>query len=152
MRSAGCILVVEDNPVNQRVARRMIDRIGLRSEMANCGHAAMAQMSQRSYDLILMDINLPDMTGMELTRQIRAQEGEVMHVPIVAMTADTMAGIRERCLEAGMDDYIALPTTLATLESVLSAHVPMAKARMQLLKEAGAAPDSSGRAPLATPP
>ena len=151
MRNGGNILVVEDNPVNQKVARRMLDRMGLRCEMAATGAAALTLLGQRSFDLILMDINLPDMTGMELTRQIRAWEGEVMHVPIVAMTADAMSGTRERCLEAGMDDYLSLPTKLADLNAVVATHLPIAKARMQLLNEVGAPPDSPGRESVVAP-
>ncbi len=140
MRNGGCILVVEDNPVSQKVARRMLDRLGLRCDMAASGAAALARISQKSYDLILMDLNLPDMSGIDLTRQIRAQEGEVMHVPIVAMTADAMAGTRERCLEAGMDDYLSLPVTLSGLRAIVAAQLPMARDRMRLLNEGASAP------------
>ncbi|MBL7648889.1 MAG: response regulator [Candidatus Hydrogenedentes bacterium] len=145
MRNAGSILVVEDNPVNQKVARRMLDRLGLRCEIATNGAAALSLLGQRSFDLILMDINLPDMSGMELTGQIRAWEGEVMHVPIVAMTADAMAGTRERCLEAGMDDYLSLPARLADLKSIVATHLPIAKAQMALLNEASTSTEPTGR-------
>ncbi len=137
MRTGRCILLVEDNPVNQKVARRMLETMGLRCDVAASGIAALTQLSQQSYDLIIMDLNLPDMPGIELTGKIRDQEGEVMHIPIVAMTADAMAGTRERCLEAGMDDFISLPVTLPGLRAIMTTHLPMTKARMALLNELG---------------
>lgn len=132
VRKGGNVLVVEDGTVNQKVARRMIDRLGLRCDMADTGARALALIANQSYDLVLMDCNLPDMTGFDLTRRIRELEGEVVHLPIVAMTADAMVGTRERCLEAGMDDYISLPVQLKTLQSVLATHMPDAKARLRL--------------------
>jgi CheY-like chemotaxis protein/anti-sigma regulatory factor (Ser/Thr protein kinase) len=143
MRNAGCILVVEDNPVSQKVARRMLDRLGLKSDTANSGAAALALINQKCYDLVLMDINLPDMSGIELTAEIRAMQGEVMHIPIVAMTADAMAGTRERCLEAGMDDYLSLPVTLSGLRAIMAAQLPMARDRMRLLNERASVPTAS---------
>ena len=134
IRKGGRVLLVEDSLVNQKVARRMLEKLGLRCDIVDTGARALASFAQQPYDLILMDCNLPDMSGLEVTRQIRAREGDVTHIPIVAMTADAMAGTRERCLEAGMDDYISLPTQLKTVQSVIAAHLPNAKARMQLVR------------------
>jgi signal transduction histidine kinase/CheY-like chemotaxis protein len=132
LRRGGYLLVVEDSPVNQKVARRMLDKLGLRCDIVETGTEAFEAILAQTYDLILMDCNLPDMTGFDLTRRIRAIEGEVMHIPIVAMTADAMVGTRERCLDAGMDDYIALPAQVKTLQQVIATHLPSAKARMHL--------------------
>lgn len=135
IRKGGNVLVVEDSTVNQKVARRMIDRLGLHCDIADTGARALAAIANQSYDLVLMGCDLPDMSGFHLARKIRELEGEVMHLPIVAMTPDTMAGTRERCLEAGMDDYIALPVQLKTLQSVIAAHLPDAKARLWMASQ-----------------
>jgi signal transduction histidine kinase/CheY-like chemotaxis protein len=133
IRQGGRVLLVEDSLVNQKVARRMLEKLGLRCDVVDTGARALASFARQPYDLILMDCNLPDMSGLDVTRQIRAREGEVTRIPIVAMTADAMAGTRERCLDAGMDDYISLPAQLKTMQSVITAHLPSAKARMELV-------------------
>jgi len=134
VRRGGRVLVVEDSPVNQKVARRMLEKLGLRCDIVDTGTRALTSFAQKPYDLIFMDCNLPDMSGFEVTRLIRLREGEVTHVPIVAMTADAMVGTRERCMAAGMDDYISLPTRLKTMHAIISTHLPDAKARMSLVR------------------
>lgn len=104
------ILLAEDNPVNQRLAMRLLERRGHTVELASSGREAIDWLERRRFDLILMDLQMPDMDGLEATALIREREkngGE--RTPIVALTAHTMKGDRERCLEAGMDNYINKP-------------------------------------------
>ena len=104
------ILLVEDNPVNQRLAHEILRRRGHAVTLAAHGREALDRLDAASFDLVLMDVQMPEMNGLEATRAIRAAEaGSGRHLPIVAMTAHAMAGDRERCLEAGMDDYLTKP-------------------------------------------
>ena len=104
------ILLVEDNPVNQRVALAMLAKQNHTVAVANDGQEALDRLENEPYDLVLMDMQMPRMDGLEATRTIRLREQQTGgHVPIVAMTANAMAGDRERCLEAGMDDYVSKP-------------------------------------------
>jgi two-component system sensor histidine kinase/response regulator len=111
------VLVVEDNPVNQTVAQRMLEHAGHSVTLANNGEEALEAIDARRFDVVLMDVQMPVMGGIEATQAIRAREarrswvleGDWKPVPIVAMTAHAMEGDRRRCLEAGMDDYVAKP-------------------------------------------
>jgi signal transduction histidine kinase/CheY-like chemotaxis protein/HPt (histidine-containing phosphotransfer) domain-containing protein len=103
------ILLAEDNEINQRVAVTILKKWGHRVDTARNGNEAVDAIRQHSYDLVLMDIQMPGMDGMEATQAIRQLDGEAAHVPILAMTANAMQGDRERFLAAGMDDYIAKP-------------------------------------------
>jgi len=115
------VLLVEDNPVNQRVAESMLQRLGYRVHTVGDGRQALQALLRRSYALVLMDCQMPVMDGFEATRAIRRTEQESgAHVTIVAMTANALAGDRERCLEAGMDDYLAKPVTLRDLRAMLA--------------------------------
>lgn len=116
------VLIVEDNLVNQKVARLMLDLLGADSDACEGGVTALKRIRQRHYDLILLDIQLPDLDGFELTQKIREQERAEGRAPayIVACTAFTIPGDRERCLEAGMNDYIAKPLKRGTLSAVLA--------------------------------
>jgi two-component system, sensor histidine kinase and response regulator len=106
------ILIVEDNAVNQRVAAALIERVGHSCEIANDGKEAISALRRIPFDLVLMDCQMPVMDGYEASRSIRELESRIGgHIPIVAMTANAMDGDREKCLEAGMDDYIAKPVT-----------------------------------------
>src|SRR6185295_10162002 len=96
----------------KRVATRMLERLGYRVEVAENGVEALAILSDKSFDLVLMDCQMPEMDGFETARAIRLREGAEKHTPIVAMTANAMQGDRERCLAAGMDDYIAKPVVM----------------------------------------
>ena len=113
------ILLAEDNEINQRVAVTILKKWGHQVDTARNGNEAVDALRQHSYDLVLMDIQMPEMDGMEATRAIRQLEGEAARVPILAMTANAMQGDRERFLAAGMDDYIAKPIDRDTLFEVL---------------------------------
>jgi CheY-like chemotaxis protein len=111
------VLVVEDNAANLKVAVRMIERLGYRPDTAGNGIEAVRALDGIDYDAVLMDCQMPEMDGYEATRQIRRHERR--HIPIIAMTASAMAGDRERCLAAGMDDYISKPIKLHVVAAVL---------------------------------
>jgi signal transduction histidine kinase/DNA-binding response OmpR family regulator len=114
------ILLAEDNVVNQRVALRILEKRGHRVEVVNNGAAALEALGQRDFDAVLMDVQMPEMGGFEAARKIREREfGGSVHIPIIAMTAHAMSGDRERCLKAGMDDYISKPIRAAALIELL---------------------------------
>ena len=104
------ILLAEDNPVNQKLASRLLANRGHSVTAAGNGREAVRMAAEGSYDVVLMDVHMPEMDGFEATRSIReAQQRSGSRVPILAMTACAMAGDRERCLDAGMDGYIDKP-------------------------------------------
>jgi PAS domain S-box-containing protein len=118
-------LVVEDNPANQMVAVALLRRFGVLADQASNGVEALRAVARGRYDLILMDCQMPGMDGYTATRQIRARgSGEGPRVPIVAMTANVLPGERERCLAAGMDDYLAKPVRVIELADALERWVP----------------------------
>ncbi len=103
------ILVAEDNPMNMKLAVTLLNRAGFSVDAVENGKMAIDALKKTAYDLVLMDVQMPQMDGFEATRIIREMEGEEKHTPIIAMTAHAMKGDRERCLKAGMDDYISKP-------------------------------------------
>jgi two-component system sensor histidine kinase/response regulator len=104
------ILLAEDSPFNQKLARGVLGKRGHQLVVANNGHEAVALADSREFDLIFMDIQMPEMDGLEATKRIRAREQETgRRVPIIAMTAQAVKGMRERCLSVGMDDYLVKP-------------------------------------------
>jgi PAS domain S-box-containing protein len=113
------VLVVEDNAVNQRVALRLLSKLGLRADVAANGREALDMLRILPYNLVLMDCQMPEMNGYEATEQIRQREGNGPRVPIIALTAEAVGGCRERCLESGMDDVITKPVTLQDLDRTL---------------------------------
>ncbi len=121
--SGGRVLLVEDNPVNRRVASLMLRKRGLRCDLAANGKEALARWGERAYDLILMDCQMPEMDGYEATRHLRRLE-QGGHTPIIAMTAEAMKGDRERCLAAGMDDYLPKPVRAEALFAMLDRYLP----------------------------
>jgi CheY-like chemotaxis protein/HPt (histidine-containing phosphotransfer) domain-containing protein len=114
------ILLAEDNPVNQRLVVRLLEKQGSTVVVVGNGREALAALPQQSFDLVLMDVQMPKMDGLEATAAIRAQEqGRGTHLPIIALTAHAMKGDAERCLAAGMDDYLAKPMTADELSAVI---------------------------------
>jgi CheY-like chemotaxis protein len=116
------VLLVEDNQINQMVAMKMLQKVGLKAVLANNGIEALDILKEQSFDLVLMDCQMPEMDGFDATREIRRQAIKALHdkpLPIIAMTANVMSGDRERCLEVGMDDYIGKPVQRDKLERVL---------------------------------
>ena len=114
------ILLAEDNLVNQKVAGRLLEKQGHHVTIAGNGREALEQLERESFDLVFMDIQMPEMDGFEATVAIRARERRTgRHVPIIAMTAHAMQGDRDRCLGAGMDDYVSKPIKLQEIISVI---------------------------------
>jgi CheY-like chemotaxis protein len=119
------VLLVEDNPVNQALGVAMLNSLGCRTDVVEDGRQALAAFAAGSYDIIMMDCQMPVMDGYEATRAIRREETALGgrrpgHIPIIAFTAHAMEGDRETCLEAGMDDYLSKPYKLHELHNVLS--------------------------------
>ncbi len=123
MKHMHRVLLVEDNKVNQMVATGILQRLGLRVDVADNGLDAISKLTTCSlpYNLIFMDCQMPEMDGYEATQQIREGNAgdENRHIPIIAMTANAMNGDRDKCLKAGMDDYLSKPVILSDLETVL---------------------------------
>jgi hypothetical protein len=115
------ILLAEDNLVNQRVAISMLGKMGHRITLATNGLEAVEQWREGAFDLIFMDVQMPEMTGMQAARQIRQEEAAGAHIPIVAMTASAMSEERDRCLAAGMDGFISKPVSYQVIEDMITA-------------------------------
>jgi CheY-like chemotaxis protein/HPt (histidine-containing phosphotransfer) domain-containing protein len=113
------ILVVEDNEVNQKVALGQLRTLGLEAKVIGSGAEAIDAVGERTYDLVLLDCQMPDIDGYEVAKEIRRREDGARRVPIVAVTAYVLEGERERCLAAGMDDYLSKPVSTARLAETL---------------------------------
>ena len=132
------ILLAEDNPVNQRVMIALLAKSGVRVDVAGNGVEAIEAVCSRPYDLILMDIQMPELDGVQAARRIRELEGEMGHIPIIAVTAHAMKGDREKYLQAGMNDYLPKPINRAELLSKIDY---WAEWRRNEPDPAGTAPD-----------
>ena len=121
------ILVVEDNRTNQKVAQKMLEGLGYAAELQVNGQLGVDAHAAAPYDLILMDCQMPVMDGYEASRAIRALKTEARHVPIIALTANALEGDRERCLAAGMDDYLTKPLKRERLRTALEQWLPVAQ-------------------------
>ncbi len=119
------ILLAEDNAINQRLATCLLERHGHRVVIASNGREAVTALAAQQFDLVLMDIQMPEMDGLEATACIRAQERTTgTHIPIVAVTASTTLGDRERCLAAGMDAYVSKPIKSGELFKAIAEMAP----------------------------
>lgn len=117
--SRGRVLVAEDNPINQRVAGILLTKLGYTPDLAADGKQALEKLQQQDYDIILMDCQMPVMDGFEAAAAIRALSNGRSRIPIIAVTANVLAGQREKCLAAGMDDYIPKPINREVLENAI---------------------------------
>lgn len=126
------ILLVEDNVINQKLALRLLEKMGYRADVASNGKEGARAVKTNLYDLVLMDVQMPEMDGIQATKAIRAHEQEpatrnsqpaIRHIPIIAMTANAMKGDRERCIEAGMDDYLSKPIRPQILQETINKYL-----------------------------
>ena len=113
------ILLAEDNVVNQKVALRMLERMGYRADVVANGLEALEALTRQAYDVILMDVHMPEMGGLEATQHICQQWPTALQPRIIAITANAMPGDREACLAVGMDDYISKPVQAGALRAAL---------------------------------
>ena len=135
------VLVVEDNPVNQLVTARTLERFGCRVRVVNNGIEALQALGERRYHVVFMDCHMPELDGYDATRELRRRASENATVPVIALTANAMREDRDRCLRAGMDDYAAKPVQPRLLRSLLAKWVPPA-----LVQD-----ESAAEPPAATP-
>jgi signal transduction histidine kinase/ligand-binding sensor domain-containing protein/CheY-like chemotaxis protein len=124
----GRLLLAEDNPINQKVAMHLLGRLGYTVDLAQNGAEAVEMVQKHKYDLVLMDCQMPIMDGFQATKAIRQLPGPVSRITIVAVTANALAGERERCLAAGMDDYVPKPVSKETLDQALARWLPFKEA------------------------
>ena len=149
------VLLAEDNPVNQEVAFSMLDLLGCHVDVVSNGHEAIEATAATHYDIILMDCQMPDIDGFEATKTIRDREalmpaGPHSHVPIIALTANAMHGDRERCLAAGMDDYVSKPFTKEKLQAILAHWCPQPTGEQKFRGATQAAPATDSSSSTAT--
>ncbi|MFC5302423.1 response regulator [Azospira restricta] len=113
------ILVAEDNTVNQKVVQQMLAHLGYRADLVASGLEVLDALERQNYDVVLMDVHMPEMDGLEATRRLKMRFAEAAAPRVIAMTANAMPGDREKCLAAGMDDYVSKPVELADIRAVL---------------------------------
>jgi CheY-like chemotaxis protein len=124
------VLLAEDNDLNRRIALRMLSALGWHADSVANGRLAVQAVISGNYDAVLMDVHMPEMDGLSATAEIRRLEPDGRHTPIIAMTARAMLGDREKCLEAGMDDYLSKPVQLDALRAVVGRWVTSAPATL----------------------
>jgi PAS domain S-box-containing protein len=133
------ILIAEDNPVNQKVALFQLQKLGYLAEVVENGRLALEALARNSYDVIFMDCQMPELDGYEATRDLRAIEGEDRHTWIIAMTANSLEGDRQKCLDAGMDDYVSKPVKPENLLAALNRFTGMREIEKEIVETGGAA-------------
>jgi len=139
------VLVVEDNAVNQKLAKRLLEKLGCRVDVAGNGKEAVEMIETFPFDIVFMDCQMPVMDGFEATLAIRRKESGKVHQVIIAVTANAMQGDREKCINAGMDDYISKPIARPELEQAMSRYVRGSRPPAQLQQEDKAMEDSPAR-------
>ena len=127
------VLYIEDNPLNMRLVRKILQKVGHTVIEAVDGNSGLKAVEQFEPDLILLDVNLPDIDGLDIARRLKAMP-HLRHIPIIALTANTMYGDRERCLVAGCDDYIAKPVGCRELINAVQYFVSDETAHQELAK------------------
>jgi two-component system, sensor histidine kinase and response regulator len=150
-RRRARILLAEDNPVNQKVAVKTLEKLGFAADVVGNGREAVAALRSAQYDLVLMDVQMPEMDGIEATQMIRRLGSGVVDpkTPIVALTAHAMAGDRQKCLDAGMNDYLAKPIKSSELLEVLERWLPVGPDVRS--SQPSGTPDAAPRAVTAAP-
>jgi signal transduction histidine kinase/DNA-binding response OmpR family regulator len=118
------VLVAEDNPINQKIAVRMLEKLGCDVEVADNGRAALSRIAEDSFDLVFMDCQMPELDGYDATSTLRSSGGKHANLTVIAMTANAMTGDREKCIAAGMNDYVTKPVKLDALARVLDKWLP----------------------------
>jgi len=124
LRTDVRVLVADDNLVNRRLALAQLSQLGIKAEAVSNGQEALSALERTAYDLVLMDGQMPELDGYLATAELRRREGNERHTMVIAMTADALSGDRERCLAAGMDDYLSKPVKLADLRTTLGRWLP----------------------------
>lgn len=148
----GHILLVEDNAVNQKLMLRSLQRLNLTVSLAVDGQQAVEFVTQNTYDLILMDCQMPRLDGYQATRQIRQLPGPTTRTPIIALTANAFAEDQSRCLAAGMDGYLSKPVDLSQLHNILATYLPPHPTQSPVLKPLPSPASETPSAPAAAPP
>ena len=118
-RKSARILIAEDNVVNQTLARRMVEKLGHHADVVADGRKALDALAAGTYDLVLMDCHMPELDGYAATTELRRREEPGTRVPVIALTANVVAGEREHCLSVGMDDYLSKPVKFAELAATI---------------------------------
>jgi len=143
LKPKATLLVVEDNPINQEVARSQVEKMGYRADIAKDGIDALAMLERGDYALVLMDCHMPQMDGFETTARIRGRSDAKALIPIIAVTASGGAGERDKCLQAGMDDFLLKPFRKGELSDKLTKWVPSSSKSEQAATSSGAVSETA---------